>query len=163
MAYHFPRTAFLFIASLFLFTIPRGTGVVVVTVTTESELKAAAATGSGIKFGANIAINSQIELKAETGATIDGNGFTLDGQSKTRCLWIEVRTYIKDLDITNCRTGGADSGANGNWGGAMMVYGSVQVYLSGGMIASNGASLGGKLSSTLVTICRNNSPPLTSS
>ena len=132
------------IAALLLLT----TTASAVDVSTEEELKAAAASGADITLLNNIMLEGggNVVLATDTSATIDGNGFKVDGQGRTRCFWIEVTVYIKDLTVANCLTGEPGSGLSENWGGAFVVDGlpnAARVYMSAVTIRSSGAFLGG--------------------
>lgn len=120
-----------------------------VTVTTEEELRAAAASGADITLLNNILLEGgNVLLGTDTSATFDGNGFTVDGQGRTRCFYVEVTVYIKDLTVANCLAGEPGAAESQNWGGAFVVDGlphSARVFMSAVIIRSSGAFLGGAM------------------
>ncbi len=91
-----------------------------VAISTESELRTALAGGaSTITLTGDIALSSELTVGRDV--TIEGGGFTIDGQNQTRLFFVESGSVtIQNTTLANGRARGGDGGDGGNgyWPGA---------------------------------------------
>ena len=74
----------------------------VAVVTTEADLKANIVDGATISIGADILLTSTVNVN-NTGLSIEGNSFKIDGQEKGNCFYITSGSIVilRNMTITN--------------------------------------------------------------
>ena len=84
-----------------------------VVVTTASALLAAIASDVTIELGADIYLNSTIDINGQTNLKIDGKGFKVDGGGSVQCFNIQgTSTEVEIIDLTVTNGYGVSSALN---------------------------------------------------
>lgn len=94
-------------------------------VQTQPELIAALQSGNTVELGSDIYLTDSgsrigIAINSVTGAVVNGNGFTIDGQNMVQCFFVSQSELVfNDLTVTRCHSspgeyGGAFNIANSN-------------------------------------------------
>jgi hypothetical protein len=112
-------------------------------VTDQAEFTAGISSGNVIELAADITLTSELSIEHVSHLTIHGNGYTVDGQNKTRCFKVMSSSiHVIGLTVSNGLALLDDGGGNG--GGMLLQNSNLTMlgsYLSDNVAAGTGGGI----------------------